>query len=761
MFSRLSIKYRIAGTVVLLTAALLALALDRTLSTFMDATQTQLENTELAILMLLRDPSRHALLTEEYAHVRQTFAQATRDPSVRRVLLLNAESRVVMSTTAADIGAIQPVMLARNGRVWRRVDITNAVGKLGTLAIEYSSAPLQQAQRTARNLGVSVALTGMVPIALIGIGMGFLLTRRLDKVAQAAQRLADGKPNVVTGIRGQDEIAQVARAFDAMAQRIADQRTRQEAATQFFHATLDALAMQVAILDDRGIILAVNHAWHHTTETCAFFGASYGFGTNYIELCEKAEGPNRREAYAVATGLREMIARQRHAVMLEYPCDGPDTPQWFMVRVTCFDSADGLRLVVAHTNITELKLAEHELRQSETHFRSIVEASIQGICIHQDGIIQFVNPAMARLLGYDDPAALIGQPYEVIVAPHERARVESYRLARLHDGDAPAQYEYQSLHKDGSYLWCECLASKLSWHGKPAILAAFVNITPRKQAEAALQEAHAELERRVQERTAALTAANDEVRRFAYIVSHDLRAPLINLKGFAAELRHTCDVLHAAFSKVLQYLDPSEREGVARALEEDGPEALAFIDTAVTRMDRLIQAVLVLSRIGRRELHMESVDTQALLEGIVQSIIHQLTQHRARIITIGPLPEVRADRTALEQIFANLLDNAVTYLHPGRDGDIVISAESDADCTTFHVQDNGRGIDKENIPKVFELFRRVGEQNTTGEGIGLAYVQALVRRHGGSITCQSTPGVGTTFSFTISHYLSDEDSATV
>lgn len=758
MFSRLSVKYRIAGTVVLLAAALLALALDRTLSTFMDETQTQLENTEEVILLLLRDPSRHALLTEEYAHVRQAFIQARQDPSVQRVLLLNAESRVVMSTAAADIGTILPEMPARNGRVWRRVDITNAVEKLGALAIEYSSAPLQQAQRTARNLGLSVALTGMIPIALIGIGLGFLLTRRLDKVAQAAQRLAAGESHVVTGIHGQDEIAQVARAFDAMAQRIADQRTRQEAATQFFQATLDALAIQVAIVDDTGVILAVNKAWQHTAETCAFFGVSYGVGANYIELCEKVEGPNRKEASSVAAGLRQIIAGQCSMYMLEYPCQDQDTPQWFIVRMTCFDSADGLRVVVAHTNITELKLVEHELRQSESRFRSIVEASIQGIFIHQDGIIQFANPAMARLLGYDDPAALIGQPYEVIIAPHERARLESYRLARLHDGDAPAQYEYQSLHKDGSYLWFECLASKLSWHGKPAVLAAFVNITPRKRAQAALQEAHAELERRVRERTAALTAANDEVRRFAYIVSHDLRAPLINLKGFAAELHHACNVLNTALPKVLQYLDPVEREDVARALEEDGPEALTFIDSAVTRMDRLIQAVLELSRIGRRELHIEPVDTQALIDGIVQSSMHQLTQHCARVITMGALPEVHADRTALEQIFANLLDNAVTYLQPGRDGDIVISAESEADCTTFHIQDNGRGIAKEDIPKVFELFRRVGEQNTAGEGIGLAYVQALVRRHGGSITCQSTPGIGATFSFTISHYLSDEDS---
>jgi signal transduction histidine kinase len=141
---------------------------------------------------------------------------------------------------------------------------------------------------------------------------------------------------------------------------------------------------------------------------------------------------------------------------------------------------------------------------------------------------------------------------------------------------------------------------------------------------------------------------------------------------------------------------------------------------------------------------------QTLVHGIVQTLTHQLTQHQTQVC-VAPLPETRADRTAMEQIMGNLLANAVAYLEPGRPGAIAVTAERQPEATVFHVRDNGRGIAPEDIPKVFEPFRRVGTQNVPGEGMGLAYVQMLVRRHGGEIRCHSTVGVGTTFTFTIAH----------
>ena len=273
-------------------------------------------------------------------------------------------------------------------------------------------------------------------------------------------------------------------------------------------------------------------------------------------------------------------------------------------------------------------------------------------------------------------------------------------------------------------------------------------ITERERAEKALREAHDRLEIRVKKRTAELTQANEEIKQFAYIVSHDLRAPLINLKGFTAELRSALQVIGSAMDTALPHLDEKQRQAMTLALQEDVPEALDFIGSSVTHMDRFISALLKLSRLGRRELHLEPVDMEALVQATLQTLAHQIEERQVKV-TVGPLPEVVADRTSMEQIIGNLLGNAVKYLDPDRPGELEITAERGDEETTFHIRDNGRGIAKDDMPKVFAPFRRIGRQDVPGEGMGLPYMQALVRRHGGRIWCESEPGVGTTFSFTI------------
>ena len=266
-------------------------------------------------------------------------------------------------------------------------------------------------------------------------------------------------------------------------------------------------------------------------------------------------------------------------------------------------------------------------------------------------------------------------------------------------------------------------------------------ITERKRVEEQLQRYADEL-----------AQANEEVKQFAYIVSHDLRAPLVNLKGFAAELRSALEVLGPAVDAALPHLDEKQRQDVTLALQEDIPEALGFIDSSATRMDRFISALLKLSRLGRRKLHLEPVDMEAFVQETLETLAHQIEERQVKV-TVGPLPEMVADGTSMEQIMGNLLGNAVKYLDPDRPGEIEITAQRGDDETTFHIRDNGRGIAEEDMPKVFAPFRRVGRQDVPGEGMGLPYVQALVRRHGGRIWCESELGVGTTFTFTISNHL--------
>jgi signal transduction histidine kinase len=161
-----------------------------------------------------------------------------------------------------------------------------------------------------------------------------------------------------------------------------------------------------------------------------------------------------------------------------------------------------------------------------------------------------------------------------------------------------------------------------------------------------------------------------------------------------------------------------------------------------------LNGILKLSRLGVQDLKQEKVDTAELVGTVLGYLAHQL-EERDTVVTIGKLPKVVADRAAMEQIFGNLIDNAVKFLSAGRIGRIDIEAETTHEAVVFHVRDNGRGIAAADLEKIFEIFRRSGRQDIPGEGVGLAYVKTLVRRLGGRIWCESAPGEGSTFSFMI------------
>ena len=245
------------------------------------------------------------------------------------------------------------------------------------------------------------------------------------------------------------------------------------------------------------------------------------------------------------------------------------------------------------------------------------------------------------------------------------------------------------------------------------------------------------------DRTAALTRANEEIQRFAYIVSHDLRAPLVNVMGYTSELEQAGKVVDKAIidAEKTRAVDAD----VVMAVREDMPEAIGFIRASTEKMDRLINAILKLSREGRRNLAPETLDMTAMAQGIANSVHHQTEASGARI-EVQSLPEIESDRISMEQIIGNLIDNAVKYLDHGRPGEIVVSGEDVAGgWVVYRVADNGRGIAPRDHERIFELFRRSGKQDRSGEGLGLAVVRNSVRRLGGTIDVESELGKGSTF----------------
>jgi signal transduction histidine kinase len=162
-------------------------------------------------------------------------------------------------------------------------------------------------------------------------------------------------------------------------------------------------------------------------------------------------------------------------------------------------------------------------------------------------------------------------------------------------------------------------------------------------------------------------------------------------------------------------------------------------------MDRLINAILQLSRQGRRVLTPEPVDMNRVLQTVADNLAHRSSELGASIAIQPDLPGVVSDRLALEQIFSNLVENALKYLKPGRAGLIEIGGRRQGVRVIYEVKDNGRGIDPKDHDRVFDLFRRAGVQDQPGEGIGLAHVRALAYRLGGTVTCESALDQGATF----------------
>ncbi|WP_298158404.1 CHASE3 domain-containing protein [Brevundimonas sp.] len=265
------------------------------------------------------------------------------------------------------------------------------------------------------------------------------------------------------------------------------------------------------------------------------------------------------------------------------------------------------------------------------------------------------------------------------------------------------------------------------------------------RARADLDRVNAGLEETIKARTAALTRANEEVQRFAYIVSHDLRSPLVNVMGYTAELEQAGRTIDLQLTKVETVApDLIERDAIIAA-REDVPEAIGFIRASTEKMDRLINAILKLSRDGRRRLAPETLDIGEMARAAADSIRHQLEETDTAFI-VGEMVPFESDRLSIEQIIGNLIENAVKYSDPSRRNRIQVSGQDlPGGWVEFAIADQGRGIAPKDHERIFELFRRSGRQDRPGEGLGLAFVRNSVRRLGGSIDVESALGQGSTF----------------
>lgn len=250
-----------------------------------------------------------------------------------------------------------------------------------------------------------------------------------------------------------------------------------------------------------------------------------------------------------------------------------------------------------------------------------------------------------------------------------------------------------------------------------------------------------------------LTVLNKNLQRqtqdnemFIYSVSHDLRSPLVNLQGFSKELHHAIRELHDIIAA--SHLHDQEKQQIHSLLKEDIDISLKFIRTAVTRSASIIDAMLRLSRIGRVEYQLQEINVNEIVQRVIDAMSSTIRQRRAVLLT-KPLPACYGDATAIEQIFGNLIGNAINYLDPNRSGTVLIDVlpfdPDQPDFRTYYVKDNGLGIPTDYLSKMFSAFNRLHADCAPGEGVGLALIKRIVLRHGGKIWVESIQDVGTTF----------------
>ena len=367
-----------------------------------------------------------------------------------------------------------------------------------------------------------------------------------------------------------------------------------------------------------------------------------------------------------------------------------------------------------------------------------LRALVSSKLTEEDSTLEAIESDSAHLL---DPAELVRENQETLNRLRDlliSMGAEEDRLLVLRSGRQLA--EARSL--ETTVIASAALIAVLAY-GAFLLVGRYAADLDRSQQ--ALRSLNAGLEDEVRHRTADLTRANAEIQRFAYIVSHDLRAPLVNVMGFTAELETAAKPLQQLVERLRAEAPELLSRPAAEAVEVDLPEAIGFIRTSTQKMDRLINAILRLSREGRRTLSPEPVDMDGLVDGVIASLKSQTDAKGARLEREGELPDLLNDRLAVEQVFSNVVENALKYLKPGRAGIVRVRGRLDGSQRVFEVEDNGRGIDPKDHERVFDLFRRAGVQDQPGEGIGLAHVRALVHRLGGSISVQSELDRGATF----------------
>jgi PAS domain S-box-containing protein len=389
--------------------------------------------------------------------------------------------------------------------------------------------------------------------------------------------------------------------------------------------------------------------------------------------------------------------------------------------------------------------SHRSLSDTEQRLRAILQTAVEGIItIDQRGIVESMNPAAEKTFGYR-AEEVIGRNVSILMPSPYREEHDGYLGNYLGSGHAKIigiGREVVGQRKDGSVFPMDLAVSEVRLADRRLFTGFVRDISERKKAEVRLADL-----------AQTLAEKNKELETIVYVASHDLRSPLVNIQGFSKELARACDRLRERLSGKTSVVEPVPFKGdgeLKALLERDIPEALDYIQAGVSKIDALLAGFLRYSRLGRAALRIERLNMNTLLEAIAQTMEFQIKE-TGTTLKIEALPECMGDATQVNQVFSNLLDNAIKYRHPARSPVISVTGRTEDGHSIYTVRDNGIGIARNHQNKIFEIFHRLNPSVGEGEGLGLTIAQRILERQTGRIWVESDAGEGSRFFVSLPH----------
>jgi PAS domain S-box-containing protein len=720
-------------TVIMLTSVAVLLLTTAAFTVYDLATYRQyLAHSLSATAAIVADHSISALTFRDDKDAQATLASLRADPRIAAAALYDGRGSLFVRYPAQAPASAFPAAPGMDGyrfeggRLILFEPVAEGGTRLGALYLQSSLHPLH-ARLWAYG---GIALLVLCGSVLVALAMSNALQRRITRPILALAEVAKGvSERSDYSLRAQkvseDETGLLTAAFNEMLGRIEEQTEtlrQNEALRSFLAAIVESSDDAIVGKDFESKVVS----WNAGAERMFGYTAAEMLGQPITRL----QSPDRPEEEA---RILEEVRRGgiRHYETVRLHRDG----QFIELSLTVSPIKNARGDIIGSSSIlrdiTERKRAERELRENRARLFGVIGSAMDAIISIDAGQrITIFNEAAEKMFHCPAREAL-GQPLERFiparlreahrghVAEFGRTGATSRAMGHLHP--------LSGLRADGEEFPIEASISHIEVGGQQTYTVILRDITERKRAEEQILQLNAELEQRVQERTAELSAANKKLESFTYSVAHDLRAPLRHID---------------AFSKILE-------EDCAGVLPQQAAHYLQNIRNSAGKMSLLVDDLLNLARVGRQALRRQTTPLSGLVDEVVADLKEE-TAGRTLEWHIEALPAVECDSGLMKQVFANLLSNAVKYTRPRPVAIIEVGYRKQNGHSAVFVRDNGVGFNMKYADKLFGVFQRFHRaEDFEGTGVGLATVNRIVRKHGGHIWAEAVVDKGATFYFTV------------